>query len=371
MKKLEHFFAVLLLAILPAYTFAWGRTGHQIVAEIAMQHLEPAVKANVLQYLDGTTPEEASVWMDEMRSDDSYNYMKPWHYINVEKGENYQPNQEPNIMNELDKVMHELGEKNKLSNEQARTDLMILFHLMGDLHQPLHVGYGADKGGNTIQLAFIGHPTNLHHVWDDEIIQDQHIQLDECLKLSQSYSAEQLKAIQNIDLPEWMKGSRSLLDLVYSFNGHKAGEDYAQKMKPVIEQQLAYAGIRLASVLNACFRTSSYQPEKTPKTVAAAPQVIHPEEAKDHIGETETVCGKVYGGKYLDQSNGTPTLINMGAAYPNSPFTFVIFGDDRSAFDYKPERYLDGKKICVTGKIKDYKGKPEIIVSREDQIKVQ
>ena len=66
--------------------FAWGRTGHHLIAEIAASIMNESAKANVQKYLGNISFEEASVWMDEMRSDHQYDYMKPWHYINIEKG---------------------------------------------------------------------------------------------------------------------------------------------------------------------------------------------------------------------------------------------------------------------------------------------
>ena len=69
-------------------SFGWGRTGHHIIAEIAQSIMNEHAKENVQKYLGSTSFEEASVWMDEMRSEGKYDYMKPWHYINIEKGDN-------------------------------------------------------------------------------------------------------------------------------------------------------------------------------------------------------------------------------------------------------------------------------------------
>ena len=69
-------------------------------------------------------------------------------------------------------------------------------------------------------------------------------------------------------------------------------------------------------------------------------------------------------------TNG-PTFINMGGDYPGNPFTAVIMFDKRGSFSYKPEEYLKGKTICVTGTVKNYKGKPEIVVDGEGQVKVR
>ena len=127
--------------------------------------------------------------------------------------------------------------------------------------------------------------------------------------------------------------------------------------------------LRLAAVLEQYFGNNVKIPQNsTPIPLVKGNNTITVDEASNHIGETLTVCGKVFGGKYLENSNGKPTLINMGASYPNNSFTLVIFGDIRVNFSYTPEEYLNNKNICVTGLIKMFKGKPEIVVSNESQI---
>jgi hypothetical protein len=357
--------------IQPSSCFAWGREGHHIVAEIAYKYLSEQARTNVMNYLGGISIDEAGVWMDEMRSDKSYDYMKPWHYINIEKGDSYTPNTEENVVNEIQLKMRELDHMETLSVEQIKTGLLVLFHLVGDIHQPLHAGYGSDRGGNSVPLNFLGEATNLHTIWDSKIIQQQKITMDDCIGLMNSFSAQQLADIKKIDVVAWMNQSRSYVETVYDFNGLVIGEDYAGKNKGIIEKQLLYAGLRLAAVLEQYFGKSMTSPNKSAIATSSAKSTITAEEAANHIGEAITVCGKVYGGKYLDRSNGKPTMLNIGAAYPKNPFTIVIFGDDRGAFSYAPEQYLDNKNICVTGLIKLYNGKPEIIVAKESQIEVK
>lgn len=94
-------------------------------------------------------------------------------------------------------------------------------------------------------------------------------------------------------------------------------------------------------------------------------------EAGKHVGEKATVCDKVFGGRFLENANDQPTLINMGDAYPNNPFTFVIFGADRKKFSYKPEDFLIDKKVCVTGEIKEFHGKPQIVVTDTTQVGIK
>lgn len=99
---------------------------------------------------------------------------------------------------------------------------------------------------------------------------------------------------------------------------------------------------------------------------AAGP--ISSEQAKDHVGETATVCGKVSDTRYIDTSR--ITFLNFDKPYPNHTFTAFIPAENRAKFD-APEKAYKDKDVCVTGKIQDYRGKPEIIVSDPTQIKLQ
>jgi hypothetical protein len=96
--------------------------------------------------------------------------------------------------------------------------------------------------------------------------------------------------------------------------------------------------------------------------LAAAADSIPAAQAKDHVGQTATVCGTVAGTRYLDSGERKPTFLNFEKPYPNHPFTAVIFGEDRAKFGKPEETYLN-KSICVTGEIKDYNGKPEVILT--------
>jgi micrococcal nuclease len=95
---------------------------------------------------------------------------------------------------------------------------------------------------------------------------------------------------------------------------------------------------------------------------------ISVKEAASHIGETVTICDKVYSTKLIDGSN--MTLLNLGAVYPNQLLTVMIKGRDRSKFKDAPETYFKGKNMCVTGKVVDYKGKPEIVISDPSEMKL-
>ena len=93
-------------------------------------------------------------------------------------------------------------------------------------------------------------------------------------------------------------------------------------------------------------------------------------DAKDHIGEQSTVCGKVVSTVYAEKSRGRPTFLNFDKPYPDQIFTLVIWGSDRSKFG-DPETTYRGKRVCVTGKISAYKGVPEVVANEPAQIKLQ
>ena len=100
---------------------------------------------------------------------------------------------------------------------------------------------------------------------------------------------------------------------------------------------------------------------------ASAQTTIPAKDAAKHVGETVTICDKVYSTKLLTSSN--ITFLDLGAAHPDQELTLVIKGEDRSKFKGQPEVDYKDKNICVTGTIIDFKGKPEIVVTDPSQIK--
>src|SRR5271155_1754774 len=93
-------------------------------------------------------------------------------------------------------------------------------------------------------------------------------------------------------------------------------------------------------------------------------------EAKDHVGDRATVCGKVASTHYAKSSKGEPTFLNPDEPYPKEVFTILIWGSDRGKFG-TPESEYRGLKLCVTGKITTYRGVPEIVAGEREQIEIQ
>ena len=110
--------------------------------------------------------------------------------------------------------------------------------------------------------------------------------------------------------------------------------------------------------------------------ISEAPQVIYDLEhvptrqAVYFIGKECNVCGKVIATRFNKNTKSQITYINFDEPYPNTPFTAVLFGKDRINFTYEPEVYLKDKMICVKGIVQTYKGKPQIVVTKENQFSI-
>ena len=244
---------IIMLLTASGKVFAWGKTGHELVAQIAFHFLDDSTKKIVKQYLGNLSIEEAANWMDESRGNTYYNFMRTWHYLDMDKGEVYKPSTERNILTVMHSAILELRQYKTIKRKDVKRDLLLLFHLIGDLHQPLHCGYAIDKGGNTIEINSPFVSGNLHSCWDTQILEYKNVKLDSCLELYKTYDSSTIAGFAKIDELKWMYQSRSLLDTVYSFQNNTLDKNYIDNNVLVIKKQLLIAGIRLASVLREVF----------------------------------------------------------------------------------------------------------------------
>lgn len=242
------------LYFLPNISFAWGAKGHGLVAEIAFNFLDDSTKMKVKKYLGNLTIEEAANWMDDSKSNSYYDYMRTWHYLDIDKGLSYAPSTERNIITVLHSAIAELRSIDKMKRKDIKRNLLLIFHLMGDLHQPLHTGYTIDKGGNTVNVTSQNFASNLHSAWDTQILESEGVSLEKCLAVYSTYSPEKVDSIKKISVLTWMNQSRSYLDFVYGFQNSFLDSTYIQKAVVIIENQLVNAGLRLASVLTETFK---------------------------------------------------------------------------------------------------------------------
>ncbi len=99
-------------------------------------------------------------------------------------------------------------------------------------------------------------------------------------------------------------------------------------------------------------------------------QTVPLDSVQFYVGKTITVCSKVQS-TFVTKGEKKTTYINFGKPYPNNTFTAEIFSSDSANFKYIPSEYLKEKNVCITGKVELYKDKPQIIVKKEEQIKIE
>jgi hypothetical protein len=253
------FILAALCCTIPGRSFAWGKKGHELVAEIAFHFLDDSTKQVVKKYLGNISIEDAANWMDDNRSNSYYDYMKTWHYLDMDKGEAYKGSSERNIITVLYSAITELRHMETMKKKDIRRDLLLIFHLIGDLHQPLHTGYAIDKGGNTVDISSQNFTSNLHSAWDTQIIETEGITLEKCLQVYASYSPQEVDTIKKINVLKWMYQTRSFLFDVYDYKNGFLDSNYIQRSTAIIKEQLVMGGLRLASILSELFKSSKPQ----------------------------------------------------------------------------------------------------------------
>src|ERR1041385_7662986 len=170
---------------LPFYSFSWGVSGHRIVGQIAESYLTPKAKIEVQKILGAESIAMVSNWADFIKSDSAYSDLSSWHYIDMDSGlttnqlKSYlEKDTTTDIYTKTNFLIKELRSK-RLPMEKKRMDLKLLIHFIGDIHQPLHVGRHTDLGGNKIKVLWFSTSTNLHAVWDDQLINFQQLSYTE------------------------------------------------------------------------------------------------------------------------------------------------------------------------------------------------
>lgn len=237
--------------------YDWGKTGHRVTGEIAEVYLTKKAKRNIDKLLNGKGLALISNFADDIKSDKKYKKYGSWHYVNFPFDKKYgeeKPSEYGDLIQGIEKCMAVLKDKDS-SVKDKEFFLKMLVHFIGDLHQPLHVGRGEDKGGNDIQVRWFKGGSNLHRVWDSEMIDHYGMSYTEISANADIISKTQIKAIQEGTILEWVHESQQLAKKVYgSVNtGEKLGYAYMYIYFPVVRTQLQTGGIRLAKILNDIF----------------------------------------------------------------------------------------------------------------------
>ncbi|MEQ9580802.1 MAG: S1/P1 nuclease [Arenibacter sp.] len=235
----------------------WSKTGHRTIGEVAQQHLSGKAKKALKKLLNGQSLALVSNYADEIKADRSFSKFGPWHYVNYPAEKKYTevtPSEEGDIIIGIEKCIEIVKDANSKEEDKVFY-LKMLIHLIGDLHQPMHVGRLEDKGGNDIQLQWFGRGTNLHRLWDSNMIDDYGMSYSELANNLPELTKGQIKFIQQGNIYDWVEESQDIANELYGSVevGEKLGYAYDYKYWATVENQLQKGGLRLAKVLNELF----------------------------------------------------------------------------------------------------------------------
>jgi hypothetical protein len=245
-----------LLILITGQVFGWGQNGHRVVGLVAQQHLTKKARQQVLKILQQNSLAEVSNWMDDIKSDASYNHTHDWHWVTIPDGMKYEQtekNPQGDVVMKTEELVTELKKKNLPADKQQEA-IKYLVHLIGDLHQPLHVGRPGDTGGNTVKVQWFSQSSNLHRVWDSDMIEGKDLSYTELASFLNAPDKNAIKAWQASTIREWAYESMNYRPQVYNVPADgKLGYRYSYDNFATVEHRLLQAGIRLAGVLNTIF----------------------------------------------------------------------------------------------------------------------
>lgn len=258
-----------LLAV-PHAAFAWGEQGHRVIARIAAERLTDRARAGVEELLGGPaedTMAAAATWADEIKRERQNT--RPWHYIdlpveNPAYSAEYCPN-DACVVRQIELEIKTLSYKPAVLKPLRVDAVKFLIHFVGDEHMPLHCGSAEDRGGNDIKVILAGRETNMHAVWDDDVV--RHFNADTvplARDLAGKITPKNAAAWTTGDARAWcVEAAKVSKTAIYDtlpdtglawWSPLVLPENYLNTASPVAAQQLQKAGVRLAEVLNRVFK---------------------------------------------------------------------------------------------------------------------
>jgi len=263
--KTQIFLRKLLLSIAlfyaPLQIMAWGTQGHRICGQIASSYLTPKARKAIEAILGHQSLALAGNWADFIKSDPAYSYLSPWHYIDFDKAYSY-----PEMVEYLNhdtrvdaytKLQFLIGElkMKDLSREHELLYLRMLIHLVEDVHQPMHTAHARDKGGINFKVNWFNTPTNLHAVWDSQLIDFKQLSYTKYAAAINHTTLAQRAGWQKAPISQWIFESEQIAEKLYTEikPGDTLNYKYNFNHIDIVNRQLLKAGIRLAGVLNLIF----------------------------------------------------------------------------------------------------------------------
>jgi hypothetical protein len=254
----------LLLAAFCQAAQAWGPQGHRIAGTLMEPYLSPASYNAMRALIGDESLGDASTWADRMRDSPSPFWRDtagPYHYVTVPPGKTYI---EVGAPRKGDSVTALASFRQTLLDPAAsrvhkQLALRFALHIIQDLHQPMHVGNGRDRGGNDVRLKLNGKSTNLHRVWDSAILAVAGRSDGEWVARLAVITPQQAADWAEPDPLAWVAESAALRDRVYPTR-RTISEHYLQQWLPSVELRLQKSAVRSATWLNAVFEAASTLP---------------------------------------------------------------------------------------------------------------
>lgn len=238
--------------------FSWSQKGHDTTCAIAQKHLTDKALKEINALLEGKSMVYWSNWLDNASNTPKYAYTKTWHYKNIDAGQKFEEaelNENGDVVRAVNAQVSTLKSK-KSSFEEKQLALKILIHLLGDMHQPMHMGHKSDLGGNKWKITYFKNETNIHSLWDSQLVESAHKwSHTEWVEEIDRLSDEEVANIVRGTVEQWAKETFEVATEVYVHTpeGSTQSYDYISRWTPVIEQQFLRGGHRLAYLLNSIF----------------------------------------------------------------------------------------------------------------------
>ncbi len=263
MQRIKKITILGLLIYLPFGSMAWGLLGHRIVGQIADTYLTKHAKQEIFKILGTESIAMASNWADFIKSDPSLSYLSPWHYCDIKGGLNatefkafLDTDTATDAYTKINFLVRRLKDKN-LEQDTKVMYLRLLIHIVGDVHQPLHVGRPEDQGGNKIKVLWFDVSYNLHSIWDNQLISFQQLSYTEYVAAINHTTEAQRKEWQQQPLSAWLWDSYQLAEKIYADvkqPDQKLSYKYNYDYLAPLNLQLLKGGVHLAGLLNDIFK---------------------------------------------------------------------------------------------------------------------
>ena len=242
----------------PGLALGWGPEGHRVVGAIAADYLDQSA-VDELQALFGTDDLDSILewcnWPDAYRGTEEGEWTYPLHFINMVPGESMYDRERdcPDglcVTEAIGKFAAELGNR-ELPMEKRQQAYGFVCHFVGDLHQPLHAGFGHDRGGNDFLIQYKGEEMNLHGLWDSVLILERSDSWQSLYdKLSDRSGANPSPDWQATEVINWTNESHAFAETKSYPEQTEITKRFANRSWCRIQSQLRKGGKRLAWVLN-------------------------------------------------------------------------------------------------------------------------